>query len=143
MRISIALVIFLMFSPVWAQTEYDLSPEALAFCLDQSGELTRVDLEIEHLTDRRQELGAIGQEFQLRLRTLRDTARVDARVATQYRALQLERARLAKAQDEAALQLDENLLQRQDIGRNFERICVGRSYSADDLAEAEKMREKP
>lgn len=120
---------------------FDLSPEALAFCLDQSATIERLDVEISALTDRKKALRRPMEETRLRLTTLRQTALIDEKVATRYRALALEWDRIVRAYREADRSLTETLSQRLDAGRVFESHCAGRSYTPDTLKEAEALRQ--
>lgn len=121
---------------------FNLSPEVLAFCLSQGEILDRLDTDITEVTEKRRKLLAIHQELQLHLGSLRDTARIDANAATEYRALQFEQKRLTAAQVEALKHLDQKLEERHAANKIFHSHCAGRSYSEDDMDEAKRFRER-
>ena len=140
MRVSFVICLIATAHTVQGQSRFDLSPEALAYCLDQSDSLLRLDEHITALTDKRGKLSAVQRDIRLQLGSLRDTARVDTNVAVKYRAIELDGAKVAKLTAEAAQQLDAALRNRQNAGQDYESRCVGRSYNADDLIAAEQLR---
>ncbi len=116
----------------------DLSVDALASCLLRADAMDEIDAKVDTASDRLVAIRGVIEELRLGMATLRDTARIDERIAVQWMAMDVEYQAARTALRGLRKDMRTALEERQVLASGYNTLCVGRTYREEDLQAAEE-----